>query len=122
MTVKSECDRKHEAAYSPFGDSGWGQAPLDDQANRGFGQYSQTFGKYLTDKGGEKNHSEEEKQRRDRAKRANKIYKKVCEDIGLKACFFSNFGDWSEYIDGRMSDAEFQTNAVEKAREMMAEN
>jgi hypothetical protein len=39
----------------------------------------------------------------------------------LGACFFSNFGDWSEYVEGRMSDAEFQGHAETMARKMMAE-
>lgn len=108
-----------EKIFSPFGESGMGrQVPSFDDANRGFEQYSQTFGKYSDDKDG-KQFSREDKERRERAKRANRIYKQACEDIGLKACFFSNFGEWSEYVDGRMSDDEFQSHAVSRAQQMI---
>ncbi|MFZ2445741.1 MAG: hypothetical protein WAW37_05250 [Syntrophobacteraceae bacterium] len=110
------------AACSPLITGGVGQGSYDEQAKRGFEQYSQTFGKFLTAKEEGNEFSEQEQQKRDRAKKANKIYKRACEDVGLKACFFNNFGDWSEYIDGRMSDAEFHTNAVERARQMVAES
>ncbi len=98
-----------------------GQNPMDEQAERSFGQYSQTFGKYLSDKEGDKNFSEEDKLKKERAKKANRIYKQVCEDLRLSACFFSNFGDWSEYVGGRMSDDEFQGHAVIRAQQMMAD-
>jgi hypothetical protein len=109
-----------EMILSPFGESGMGQqVPSPEDASRGFEQYSQIFGKYISAKD-EKHFSTEEKGKRDRAKRANRIYKQVCEETGLKACFFSNFGEWSEYIDGRMSDDEFQSHAVSLARQMAA--
>jgi hypothetical protein len=109
-----------EAACSQFTSGDMGHNPLDEQAGRSFEQYSQTFGKYLSDKEGEKNLSEEEKLRRERAKKANRIYKRVCEDLHLSAFFFNNFGDWSEYVDGRMGDAEFYSNAMTRAQKMMA--
>jgi hypothetical protein len=101
------------------GGPGWNS--LAGQGGTGFEQYSQTFGKYLSDKEGEKNFSEEEKLRRERAKNANRIYKQVCEDFSLGACFFNNFGDWSEYVGGRMSDAEFHNHARTRAQEMAAD-
>ncbi len=117
---------KHQlnSSNSPFPvGAGAGQGSLNEQAwSVDFNQYSKTFGKYLSGKDDHKEFSEDEQQRKDRAKRANRIYKQVCEDVGLKACFFSNFGDWSEYVDGRMSDAEFQTIAASRARQMMEEN
>jgi hypothetical protein len=120
--MAAEFENNIESTYSPFDESGMGQqvSPLDD-ARKGFEQYSQTFGKYINGKDG-KQFSEEEKQKRDRAKKANRIYKQVCEDIGLKACFFSNFGEWSEYVDGRMSESEFQSHAVSRAQQMIADD
>lgn len=112
---------EHNVTCSPFIDGGIDQSSFDEQARRGLEQYSQTFGKYLSDKDGAKI-SDDEKMRRDRAKKANKIYKQVCEDLRLKACFFSNFGDWSDYIEGKMSDAEFESHAQDRAQQMMADN
>jgi len=109
------------AACSPFTSGYMGQNPMDEAAARGFEQYSPTFGKYLSDKDGEKKYSEEERLIRERAKKANRIYKKVCEDLQLNACFFSNFGEWSEYVEGKMSDAEFHGHAVTRAQQMMAD-
>lgn len=120
MAEQPENNAVDRMTLSPFFGGEMSQDSLDEQSRRSLEQYSQTFGKYSKD--GHREFSEEEKQKRDRAKKANKIYKQVCEDIGLKACFFSNFGVWSEYIDGKMSDAEFQMNAVERAREMVAES
>jgi hypothetical protein len=95
--------------------------PLDEQAARGLEQYSHTFGKYPLDKDGDNKFSEEERLMRERAKKANRIYKQVCEDLQLNACFFSNFGEWSEYVEGRMSDAEFHGHAITQAQHMMAD-
>ena len=119
MVNKFEKD-EFEVTCSPFTGGDMGQNPMDEQAGRSFEQYSQIFGKYLSDKEGEKNFSEEERLRRERAKKANRIYKQVCEDL-LDACFFNNFGDWSEYVDGRMSDAEFHGHAMTRAQQMMAD-
>jgi hypothetical protein len=120
MAKKLEID-EITVACSPFlaGD-GMGRNPMDEQAKGSLEQYSQTFGKYLSEKDGEKKFTEEERLRRERAKKANRIYKQVCEDLQLSACFFNNFGDWSEYVDGRMSDAEFQGHAITRAQKMMA--
>jgi len=120
MASKFEKD-EFEATCSQFAGDYMGQNPLDEQATRSFEQYSQTFGKYLSGKEGEKNFSEEEKLRRERAKKANRIYKQVCEDLHLNAFFFNNFGDWSEYVDGRMGDVEFYGHAMTRAQQMMAD-
>lgn len=114
---------KHEfeATFSQFASGGMSQNPLDEQATESFEQYSQIFGKYLSDKEEEKNFSEEEKLRRERAKKANGIYKQVCKDLSLSAFFFNNFGDWSEYVDGKMGDAEFYGHAITRAQKMMAD-
>jgi hypothetical protein len=120
MTNKFE-KYEFEATCSQFASGDMGQNPLDEQSTRSFEQYSQTFGKYLSNKEGEKNFSEEEKLRRERARKANKIYKQVCKDLSLSAFFFNNFGDWSEYVDGRMGDAEFYGHAITRAQQMMAD-
>jgi hypothetical protein len=106
---------------SPFANSDIGQGFMDAQGTRGLEQYSHTFEKYLSDKEGGKKASEEEKLIRERAKKANRIYKQVCEDLQMDACFFSNFGEWSEYVEGKMSEAEFHGHAMTRAQQMRAE-
>ncbi len=115
-------DYEEKPALSPLAGIDMGQSSFDEQARSGYEQYSQTFGKYLSGKDKGKDFSEEEKARKDRAKKAVKIYKQVCEDLRLKACFFSNFGEWHDYVGGRMSDGEFATLAAARARQMMEEN
>jgi len=111
---------KFKVTCSNFAGSDLGRNPVGE-AGTGLEQYSQTFEKYLLDKDGEKGFSEEEKLRRQRAKKANRIYKQVCEDLRLSACFFNNFGEWSEYVGGRMSDAEFHGHALTRAQQMQAD-
>ena len=121
MANKFEKDEPR-VTCSPFAGGDMGQNPMDEQARRSFEQqYSQTFGKHLSDKDGGEKFSEEERLRRERAKKANRIYKQVCEDLHLSAFFFNNFGDWSEYVDGRMGDAEFYGHAMTRAQQMMAD-
>ncbi len=115
--VAKDRDKKKDAAFSPFGSGPMGEGSFDENA-MGFEHYSQTFSNLGKDEG--KEFSEQEKERRGRAKKAYRIYKHVCEDIGLKACFFNNFSDWAEYVDGRMSDAQFRTNTEMRAKQMMA--
>lgn len=109
-----------KATCTQFVSGDVGQIPLDEQT-MSVERYSQSFGKSLSDKEGDKVFSEEDKLRRERAKKANRIYRQVCEDLRLSACFFSNFGDWSEYVDGRMSDAEFHGHAITRAHQMIAD-
>jgi hypothetical protein len=121
MANKFEKDEPR-VTCSPFAGGDMGQNPMDEQARRSFElQYSQTFGKYLSDKDGGEKFSEEERQRRERAKKANRIYKTVCENLNMNACFFNNFGEWSEYVGGKMSDAEFYSHAIARAQQMKAD-
>jgi hypothetical protein len=106
---------------SPFAGGDIGQSLVAGQGAGGLEQFSHTFGKFPSDKEGDKKSSEEEKLMRERAKKANKIYKQVCEDLQMGACFFSNFGEWSQYVEGKMSDAEFHGHVVTRAQEMMVE-
>ncbi len=115
--VAKDRNNKKDAAFSPFGSSPVGEGSFGENT-RGFEHYSQTFGNLRKDEG--KEFSEQEKERRGRAKKAYRIYKLVCEDAGMKACFFKNFNDWAEYVDGRMSDDQFRTNTEMRAKQMMA--
>lgn len=105
---------------SPFAGGYMGQNPMDQRAAENLGQQAHTFGNSFPDKYGDKKHSEEDKLMRQRAKKANRIYKQVCEDLQLDACFFSNFGEWREYVEGRMSDDEFHGRALTLAQNMEA--
>lgn len=66
--------------------------------------------------------SPEEKEKRDRAKRASRIYRRICTEAGLSSCFFSDFNTWSEFVEGKMSEGEFSQRAESIVREMAEEN
>lgn len=113
--------RPHEKYVYPSG---------EDFVNREIGHlngtadgsvYANSFGKYLSTGKGEPKFSREEKEKRDRARRANKIYRQVCNDTGLKECFFSNFSIWSDFVTGNMSEAEFVEQTETTARAMALE-
>ena len=94
-----------------------GQNPVGPQSPEDFGRYSPSFGEPVSK---DKKFSEEENLVRQRARKAGRIYRQVCEDFQLGACFFSNFGEWTEYVEGRMSDEEFHGRTVTLAQTMMA--
>lgn len=116
-----DAEKIKHAALDPFADNNPGGSPRDGQDLRNFEEYSRVFGKHLSDRDGRTRFSEEERIRKDRAKRANRIYRQACENVGVRYCFFSNFGDWSDYVSGRMSESEFEEHAVSRARGMKAE-
>ena len=114
--------RKYDSmpASSPFIGGYTGQNPVDRQTAENIGQYSVHFDDGFPDSDGDRKFSEEDKLMRQRARKANRIYRQVCEDLQLDACFFGNFGEWSEYVEGRMSDDEFHGCAVNLAHNMLA--
>ena len=54
------------------------------------------------------------------AKRANQIYRSLCEQFQLNECFFYGFRYWSEFVDGKISEASFYENARAEARNIFA--
>jgi hypothetical protein len=50
---------------------------------------------------------------KDRARLANRIYRRVCEEAGMELCFFNDFIPWSDYVKGAINESEL----YEKARE-----
>lgn len=106
---------------SPFAGGYVGQSSMDQRTVENLGQYPQTFEVGFSDKDEDSKFSDEEKLMRKRARKANRIYRQVCEDLQLDACFFSNFGEWSEYVEGRMSDDEFHGRTITLAQKMMAD-
>lgn len=53
------------------------------------------------------------------AKRANQIYRSVCDELALKECFFYGFGAWSEFVDGKISENRFYEKAKAEARHIV---
>lgn len=116
------CTWEELDAWQKYMDGKINEKELQAEAERELDNHSRVFGKFLVmekeeprDKPGEA-----EKQR---AKQANRIYRRVCADRRVDACFFSDFAAWSEYVEGRISDGELYERAiqeVDKVREGQA--
>jgi hypothetical protein len=107
-------------AWLEYVDGSIGDTQLEERAKSEIAQFSKVFGKYLIIERDDQKHSDEEEEKRKRAKRANKIYKQVCADAGLTVCFFHGFLSWSDYVEGKISEAEFYEKARAEIQEMAA--
>lgn len=102
--------------WQDFVDGKIDEAQAAEQAKADMESHARSFGKYLViDK--EEPVSDEEITRKARAKLANRIYRKVCDETGMTVCFFNGFAVWSDYVDGRIDDREL----YEKARVEVSE-
>jgi len=104
------CTWEEFDAWQKFVDGKINEKQLEVEAGIELDQHSKTFGKYLVMEKVEPRDNQDEPKKK-RARQANQIYKKVCEDRDVNLCFFSNFATWSEYVEGRMSDGEFYEKA-----------
>lgn len=95
---------------------------LSSRAASEVGQHAQSFGKYLVIDKEEPKSLVLEAGKKERAKQANRIYRKVCDEAGMKLCFFSDFSSWSEYVKGGLSDAELYDRARDEAEKISQAN
>jgi len=56
------------------------------------------------------------------AKRANEIYRSLCDELDLGECFFHGFGAWSEFVEGKLSESSFYEQAKAEARVIARES
>jgi hypothetical protein len=54
------------------------------------------------------------------AKRANQIYRTLCDELALNECFFYGFRAWSEFVDGKISETKFYEAAKAEAEDVIA--
>jgi hypothetical protein len=91
---------------------------LTERAREELKDIVEIFGKYIAVEEKPPVPSTQQSLQEERAKLANKIYRKVCMDSGLNNCFFKNFATWSDYIHGRISEAEFLEQARLEVQKM----
>ena len=115
------CSWQSFAAWQEYLDEKIGESQLAEKAKDELQQFSKTFGKYLVVDKAEQKYEEQETEKRERAKRANKIYKKVCDESGVTACFFRDFSAWSEYVKGSLDESEFYEKAKKEVEKMLTE-
>jgi len=101
------------SAWQDFVEGNITEQELVDKAREEMDAFSRKFGKYLIIQKEEP--SREESDKKERVKRANKIYKELCRKEGIELCFFSNFSAWQQFVEGKLNEEEFQ----EKARSEM---
>lgn len=94
---------------------------LSEQAKKEVEDLSNKFGKYVIIKEEEPESLREYPVERERAGLANKIYRKICHDMGLTLCFFSDFSTWSDYVKGKIGESEFYEKAKAEAEKMREE-
>lgn len=115
------CSWQSFAAWREYLDEKISETDLKERARDELEQFSKTFGKYLVVEKDDRKLEERETEKKERAKRANKIYKKVCDDTGLTACFFRDFSTWSEYVKGNMAESEFYAKAKSEMEKVLAQ-
>lgn len=113
------CSWQEFGAWQEYVDEKIEDSQLAEKARSELQQFSTTFGKYLIVEKAEPGKAEAKAAKKERTKKANKIYKKVCDETGIEVCFFNNFSTWSEYVDGKMDDAEFYEKAKSEMTKMM---
>jgi hypothetical protein len=119
-TGLSVTDWKDFKAWNRYVEGSLDDSQLVKEAEREIDQFQKSFGKYVVLKSEKDELGKEESRKRERAKRANKIYRQVCRDSGLTMYFFHNFAAWSDYVNGGMSESEFYQNALEELKQVAA--
>jgi len=110
-------------AWKEYVDGKINESQLSERAKTELQELSSSFGKYLVvDKKDEPKHLKEEQEKRERARQANKIYRRVCDETGVKISFFQDFGSWSDYVEGKISETEFYEKAKSEVRQMLAQS
>jgi hypothetical protein len=84
-------------------------------------EFAKSFGKYLVIEK-EDPSPPEDAEKRERVKRANKIYRTLCDTTGLTFCFFKNFAAWSDYTEGKISEIDFLEKAKMEVEKMVSES
>ena len=115
------CSWQSFAAWQEYLDEKISETDLQQRARDELQEFSKTFGKYLVVDKSEREYEQREAEQKERAKRANKIYKKVCDETGLTACFFREFSTWSEYVEGNIDESEFYEKAKNEMKKMLSE-
>lgn len=110
------------SAWQKYVEGEIGEAQLTDRVKQELEDFTRSFGKYMVVEKQESKAAKEEDQKRERARLANAIYKKVCEEAGLTLCFFNNFGVWSDFVEGKIDEAEFTQKAHEESVKMAMES
>ena len=108
-------------AWKEYVDGSINESQLNNRARSELSELYTNFGKYIVvDKNEERKQLEEEEEQRQRARQANKIYRRVCSEVGIRVSFFQDFASWSDYVEGKISEAEFYERAKSEVTRVIA--
>lgn len=113
------CSWEEFTAWNKYVDGEIDQAQLNEEARQEIEQLSNSFGKYLVIEKEDVNDHQHDQEKRERAELAGRIYRKACHDAGLKVHFFHNFTIWSDFVNGKIGEAEFYDKAMLELKEMV---
>ncbi|MFP5213665.1 MAG: hypothetical protein ACLGPL_09820 [Acidobacteriota bacterium] len=104
-------------------EGGMDQSPrFVDQNRKAADLFSAEFKQADAGGSGDFSPSKVDSDERSRAKVANRIYRKACDEAGVKQqCFFKNFGLWSDFVKGRISESEFSDRTRSVAEQMASQ-
>lgn len=114
------CSLEEFQARQEFLDGRIDEGQLEAKAAAEVSDYAKAFGKYLVIRDEEAPVQEQDADKRERARLANRIYKRVCQEEGLSVCFFSDFSSWSEYVKGKIEDQELYGRAKVEVEKLAA--
>jgi hypothetical protein len=108
-------------AWQEYVDGTIDDTVLADKARMELAEFAKSFGKYLVIEK-EDPTPPEDSEKKARVKRANRIYRTLCDSTGLSLCFFNNFAIWSEYVEGKITEQEFLEQAKLEVEKMVGES
>jgi hypothetical protein len=108
-------------AWKEYVDGEIDEQRLADKAETELAEFAKSFGKYLVIEKEDPTPSENGA-KKERVKRANRIYRKLCDATGLTFCFLNGFGAWSDFVEGKISEVEFLEKAKLEVEKMVKGN
>lgn len=113
------CNWEEMSGYDKFLKGEISESELSRQAREELAQLTKSFSKYLqVDTEKESRAASETRSKEEKAKIANRIYRKACSESGKDLCFFKNFTAWQEFVNGDLNDDELYENAMEEIKKI----
>jgi hypothetical protein len=118
------CSWENMQGWQKFLNGEINEAELSAQAKEELAELNEAFGKYLrSDEENDKSlpGPSKEDPLGEKARTANKIYRKACVDSGMSPCFFKNFATWQKFVHGEIAEDDFYERVREEIRKIAAE-
>jgi hypothetical protein len=112
------CNLDEFVAWNKYVDGEIDQKKLNEEAREEIQQLAKSFGKYLVMEKEDSTEHAHDQERQERAELASRIYRKACQDAGVRIHFFQNFTIWSDFVNGRISEEELYEKAMLELKEL----